>query len=430
MLNVLIVDDEEDILDIIEVAIEMRAQAIITKATSGKQAINVLNSGRIDLIICDYNMPEINGGHIYQYILEKFPSIKYVMCSSAEPQSYPVFKNRTSFFGYIQKPDIMKGITEVFANLSANVKTTEKQSEYLAITTNLLLHFKQTQPAVFIKIAEDKFVQIYQKGDLFDEADFNKLTKKDIHYLYIKKLDEKLLIEQLQQKIKHIFKNNSQPNNLSSTQKAHQMMRDLISHFGFSDELLPLVEAQIQDALEVTRQNKDLGLLLKNLLSKPESYVTQHSLMLAVLTVYLADRLHWINESIHLKLVVTSLYHDIYLTEDEAEAHKYAKQTTERYKKHPELASALIKDIPNIPEDTYQLVLEHHEIGEKGGFPKGTSSERLSSLGELFIFCHFVIDYIIEGISPSQILDKIEIEHLSSPNFKKFYDIIIKGGII
>jgi response regulator RpfG family c-di-GMP phosphodiesterase len=432
MLNVLIVDDEEDILDILEVAIEMVASAKILKANSGKLALSLLAANPIDLIICDYNMPIVNGGHIYQHIVDNLPHVKYVMCSSADPQSYPVFNNRSAFFGHIQKPEIMQGVSDVFTALKMPLTMqkapNDEGNEYFAITTKLLLHFNHLHSPVFIKIAEEKYVQIYQKGDLFDETDFVKLSQKDVHYLYIKKRDERILKDELQAEIVKIFKTKKN-DDLSGSQKAHSMIRDLIAHFGFSHDLLPVVETQIKDALEVTQTNKDLSLLLKNLLSRPDSYITQHSFLLTVLTVYLADRLHWMNDSIHLKLVVTSLYHDIYLTEDEIEAHKYKKETSERFKKHPELASALIKEIPKIPEDTYLLVLEHHEIGEQGGFPKRTPAERLSSLGELFIFCHFVADYLIEGLSLPQILDKIQNHHMSSQNIKKYYDIIVKDKL-
>ena len=58
--NILVVDDEKEIRDLLE--INLRSEGyFVFKASSGKEALEILNKEEIHLIVLDVMMPDMNG---------------------------------------------------------------------------------------------------------------------------------------------------------------------------------------------------------------------------------------------------------------------------------------------------------------------------------------------------------------------------------
>jgi CheY-like chemotaxis protein len=69
--HILIVDDDPLILRTMQVILEDKY--IVTMAVGGQNALDLLqrDSGLFDLIICDLNMPDVNGANLYLQLFEK-----------------------------------------------------------------------------------------------------------------------------------------------------------------------------------------------------------------------------------------------------------------------------------------------------------------------------------------------------------------------
>lgn len=71
MENILIVDDEREIADLIEVYLKNEGYTVY-KYYSGLQALQCIESEKLDLAILDVMLPDIDGFHICQKIREKY----------------------------------------------------------------------------------------------------------------------------------------------------------------------------------------------------------------------------------------------------------------------------------------------------------------------------------------------------------------------
>lgn len=60
MATLLIVDDEKDIVSALEIYLKPEGYEILT-ANSGKQAVDIMHRERVDLILMDIMMPEMDG---------------------------------------------------------------------------------------------------------------------------------------------------------------------------------------------------------------------------------------------------------------------------------------------------------------------------------------------------------------------------------
>ncbi|MBD3233502.1 MAG: response regulator [candidate division Zixibacteria bacterium] len=101
--TVLIVDDEQFIVEILETTL-MREGFTTLSANNGLQALNVLEKERVDAIISDILMPEMNGMELLANVKDKYPSVPVLIITG--------FSNKYSkdnilaegADGYITKP--------------------------------------------------------------------------------------------------------------------------------------------------------------------------------------------------------------------------------------------------------------------------------------------------------------------------------------
>ena len=70
-MNILIVDDEREIADVVELYLQ-NDQYTVFKFYTGQDALNCINSTKIDLAILDIMLPDIDGFQILKQIREKY----------------------------------------------------------------------------------------------------------------------------------------------------------------------------------------------------------------------------------------------------------------------------------------------------------------------------------------------------------------------
>ena len=110
MKNVLIVDDEEAFILSIGDGLEKYSSDFnVLTAENGKAAVDVLESRKIDLVVTDLSMPQMDGFELLAYISNNFPSIPAIVLSA---YGTPIIKNRLKTLGplrfFLEKPVDLK----------------------------------------------------------------------------------------------------------------------------------------------------------------------------------------------------------------------------------------------------------------------------------------------------------------------------------
>lgn len=101
--TLLFVDDEVDIVDSLHRSFRKGYRTL--KATSGAEAIKILEAEAVDLIICDQRMPEISGDQVLKYALEQQPqAIRILLTGYADTESLMRCINEAQIYKYISKP--------------------------------------------------------------------------------------------------------------------------------------------------------------------------------------------------------------------------------------------------------------------------------------------------------------------------------------
>ncbi len=113
--RILIVDDDIEIVEQLQLQLQTRSYTLLT-ATSGEEALDIMNSNAIDILVTDVNMPGMDGVELLRQTRKNHPNIDcIVMTSYAGPD---LAKNCFSLgaVSVLQKMDALdlKKLTQIF----------------------------------------------------------------------------------------------------------------------------------------------------------------------------------------------------------------------------------------------------------------------------------------------------------------------------
>ena len=77
-MNILLVDDNYDLVDGLSMILESEGHKV-SLANSGKEAIGIIDSKKLDMAFIDIKMPDVNGLEIFLYLHEQNPEVAVYM---------------------------------------------------------------------------------------------------------------------------------------------------------------------------------------------------------------------------------------------------------------------------------------------------------------------------------------------------------------
>jgi response regulator RpfG family c-di-GMP phosphodiesterase len=445
-LKILICDDEEDIVEIISFCVNDALECDILTATNGKDAIDIIDSNPIDLIICDYNMPINNGGDVYLHLVKHNSPTRFVLCSTENRADHVEFSDQSHYFGWIQKPNIVEGISDIIKKFSSEISVGKPVAPaplaYQPIGLYFLLRLKIMPADIYIKISDEKYVKVMSKDASFEVADFDKYKARAVGNLYIENKYSKTIISTMSNKIKSL--KSSGRDSLSIQFEVNDLIRLSFQTFGFQHEIIEETQFLIQETLNMNKKVDEFNTLINRTLDIKDHYIGKHSFLLTAVTCSIAKHMNWISDLTQNKLVTASLLHDLFLNEadliiDGVEMREseiiLKKKANDNFLNHPIMAAQEVAKIPNLAPDCATIILEQHEVGDSIGIPRKLSWSKISPLGQLFSFSHFVVDEMLRLQNLNQLTNEnllkglLEMSNKNS-NYRKFYATISASPLV
>lgn len=104
-INVLIVDDHALIREGYQLILKKHKTHIdvVGEASSGAKALEFLAQTEIDVVLLDITMPDLDGADLTKIILEKYPTIKILILTMHNEESYVVKMVSLGVHGYLLK---------------------------------------------------------------------------------------------------------------------------------------------------------------------------------------------------------------------------------------------------------------------------------------------------------------------------------------
>lgn len=112
--NLLIVDDESLIVQNLKLTLEEYAEVIFT-AGNGLEAIKILDENKVHCVICDINMPKMNGVELIQNIRSKGNEVPFIFYTGHGNHELMLEAAKYGAYDFLNKPD-MDGLEEVVSN--------------------------------------------------------------------------------------------------------------------------------------------------------------------------------------------------------------------------------------------------------------------------------------------------------------------------
>lgn len=102
-ITILYVDDEENNLFSFKATFRIKYQVLV--AVSGEEALKILASKKVHVIITDQRMPEMTGVDFLEKVLEKFPDpMRILLTGYADMNAVVDAVNKGKIFHYLAKP--------------------------------------------------------------------------------------------------------------------------------------------------------------------------------------------------------------------------------------------------------------------------------------------------------------------------------------
>ncbi|HAR62871.1 MAG: hypothetical protein DKM50_05785 [Candidatus Margulisiibacteriota bacterium] len=116
--NILIVEDNTAILDIYKKLCEVKFDAKVFAADNGETALKIINTEKLDLILCDLMLPTISGFDIISYLKsdEKFKDIPIIIVSAVADKGHVKLSIIKGANDFLVKPVPLKIMEEKIAN--------------------------------------------------------------------------------------------------------------------------------------------------------------------------------------------------------------------------------------------------------------------------------------------------------------------------
>ena len=140
--RVLVVDDEPLVCETVSMLLQMNGHRVGT-AASGKEALNLFEPGRFDLVVTDFSMPEMTGGQylapleashlpyvIRPYHLHDFLEKVSDLLVEVKAIEAPIRQVRHEFGSMQKKKKQAARSTSMFASRESSSYTDEELAEY------------------------------------------------------------------------------------------------------------------------------------------------------------------------------------------------------------------------------------------------------------------------------------------------------------
>jgi two-component system response regulator GlrR len=101
--RILLVDDDDGVLSLLSMRLEASGYQVLT-ATSGPEALRILPTEPVDLVITDLCMDEMSGLVLFKHIQQNWPALPVIIITAHGSISEAVTATQQGIFGFLTKP--------------------------------------------------------------------------------------------------------------------------------------------------------------------------------------------------------------------------------------------------------------------------------------------------------------------------------------
>ena len=183
MKYVLLIDDEEQLLLTMQAGFEpFKDRFKVLTARNGKEAIQVLGAKRINLVVTDLKMPEMDGFELLAYMKSNFPEIPVIVMTAFGTPDIETRLSSAGMISMLEKPVDFEELTQLITSLLENNLTGGTLSGISLPSFLQLIEMEQNTCLMEVKAPDSiQGLLYFNKGVLYD-AVLGKQTAEEAVY--------------------------------------------------------------------------------------------------------------------------------------------------------------------------------------------------------------------------------------------------------
>jgi len=365
--------------------------------------------------------------------------IVFIGSGSAEKKELPPdFYDVNASNGVIKRPigaaqfieTVKKAMGHLYEGMLLEQPINFNKGECLPMKIRGLYRMEKAQYDVFFEIMEGKFYKVFSKGDPIYHANLNKLARKGVKTLYLKKDDQLNYIDEAIEKLQKTWTIPELSNdNIFVLQiTSCGIIHDAVKTVGVTEKVEELTRKIIDFLPIVFKKYGSLQDLLEEFPFHNKDLAEQ-----SVLTMYIAHalllKMGWGADMSVMKLGLASILHDAFISNDDLvvvtslndrNLHMFNAADQDDFVHHPVRAAKIAQEFEQFSDVDF-IISQHHELPDGSGFPQGLNSHQITGLSSLFVLANNLVAQIcqkgMEREALVKVFQKFD-EYYSMGNFK------------
>lgn len=160
MYKVLIIDDEEPLREAIRILGDWKGLEVVEvlEASDGRMGLELLKAHKVDLVMVDMKMPEMNGMEFLQVVEQEYPDLLTIVISGYNDFEYTRQAIHSKVVDYLLKPvnrgDLNQALRKAIDLLEAKRK---RESEFISRNITLNMSLPKLKEKVYLSIIDRSF---------------------------------------------------------------------------------------------------------------------------------------------------------------------------------------------------------------------------------------------------------------------------------
>lgn len=379
--KILIVDDEVDLLSALGEYLSITNFEAIC-FSDPLLALEYYKTHDVDVVLSDYNMPQMNGINLFDKMSEAKPNIEVnfvVMSGHLGPAESKEFYER-GVNELVSKPFEMGDIVTILNLLCDNLKTDLNAEKFFPILIADFLNTSANAFDIYLKVS-NKYICLAQKGQSLTSNRIMQLQIKGVDYLYLKDEDYAKYLDM------HFVLTSKEALSRVDLAKRQTLTVNLISLVSNSD-VVNLIHSDIlkkslvafEAYVTTIGRNTRYFELMDEMLKLNEKEFKKNTIM-SIMASVIAQQWGWTHPKVQSKIIMASLMCDIGLREmpelKSKKRYEFSPKDIKDFETHPIKSEQILESIPGTPSEVLIVARQHHENGASSGYPYKVRKDRL-----------------------------------------------------
>jgi HD-GYP domain-containing protein (c-di-GMP phosphodiesterase class II) len=396
----------------------------VESATKGKEGQLKAYQSTFDYIFLDLSVTLHTGMEVFKYlktsgnqasIFVTAPSLEWLETNGLAKNNL-LKMGTVGVYPALQASQVVEAIKALgkikgWENLEGKVRSENEGEEETTIADDLFTRLKieelfQDVVAVndfYIRLGANKYVKIFNKGELTSSAQLQKYSKGGQKFIYFPTKDRAIFISYQNELAKRAIATSDNPGGvvIKAMKSASDKLTEELKDSGIQPALLEEGKAICQNIYDSAK--KDRG--LRDIVTEFEKFdpkTFSDSFLVSFFSTVICKNVEWVGTKTIENLALGGLLHDIgtMQLEDSLRTLEYDKMTDEQKEKfhqHPLMGAEALKKIPRLNSGVLMIVQQHHEYNDGSGFPVGLPANKIFPLAKIVSLADGLTDYIREN---------------------------------